>query len=105
MIVSPFGNQRVDVHEQGENLIGPLKSRLFAVEHNHQGALHRPMAQTSFGTRDQLLVKLLVDQRTKRIGRFLHVVERRFPSGGIRFLLFEEATPTFVEQNSSTPQT
>ena len=59
------------------------------------------MAHTTFGSSDELLMEFLVDQRTKRVGRLLHILQCGIASRRIGFILAENTVAIIIERLSS----
>lgn len=55
-LTAPFGDQRIDVHQQGQQLMGLAEARLIAIERDHDGALEGAMAEPSIAALHQRLV-------------------------------------------------
>ena len=60
-LTSPLGDERVDVHEGGEDLMGLTEPRLVPVQGDHHGALKSGVRETTLTSRDQGAVLAVVE--------------------------------------------
>lgn len=72
-LTSPLGHQRVDVHEESQQLMRLTEARLIPVESDHDRTLERFVAELSFATSQERVVHLLVKDGEVDSPSFLNV--------------------------------
>jgi hypothetical protein len=87
---SPFGDQRVNVHQSREQIVWLVKTWLFPVQTYHQSALNSFQGESTFSTRNQSLVDDRVKKGVKLLLLFSEVGHQIGFSSFICFILEEE---------------
>lgn len=76
MIIAPLGDERVDVHEQGEQLVRLAEAWLVPVEGDHDGALQRAVREAALAALQQQLVRVGREDAVEHLAPLRHVVEQ-----------------------------
>lgn len=74
-LTSPLGDQRINVHEQGEQLMRLTEARLVPVEGDHDGALECPMAKPPVAAPHQGIVDRRIEDGAIDLAPLLNVHE------------------------------
>lgn len=66
-LTSPLDEERVDVHECGEDLEGKVEARFVAVQRDHHGSLERSVREATLAPLQAAVVEVDVEQRVEGI--------------------------------------
>lgn len=74
-LTAPLGDQRIDVHEQCEQLMRLTEAWLVAIEGDHDGALQRTMTEATITTLHQRIMDSRIEDGSIDFTSFLDIHE------------------------------
>lgn len=74
-LTAPLGDQRIDVHQQCEQLMRLAEARLVAVEGDHDGALQRAMTEATIASLHQRIMHGWIENGSIHFSTFLDIHE------------------------------